>query len=148
MLVTVIRQEKIGEALPSKIYINGGFYAYGLENDAYKIPTGSFSGFVEKSPSFGKDKLYLNVSGRDGIMFHGGNYHTESKGCILCAKNRSNDLTTISADCSNELASLAKSAIDRGESVTIAVTNEKTKTVIFALLAAGAGMLLYTLLKR
>ena len=38
MLVKVVRENSINGAIPSKIYVDGDFVCYGLENDLYKIP--------------------------------------------------------------------------------------------------------------
>ena len=144
MLVKVVRECAIGEAVPSKIYIDGEFVCYGLENDSYKIPVGSYSCYCMESPKFGTNKVYLNVPGRSGIMFHGGNSSYQTKGCILTGKNRDGD--EISGDCSDEFFNKVYDAYKRGEGVTVLVL--ESCGLMPLLIAAGAALLFVTLLKR
>lgn len=121
MIVTVAREQAIGSAIPSKIYIDGAFFCYGLENDGYKIPTGVYSAYGQTSPKFGTNKVYLNVPGRTGILFHGGQSSEQTKGCILTGRNRDGEY--ISGDCSDELFNAVDNAYKNGESINVKVTS-------------------------
>ena len=144
MLIKVVREKKIGDAVPSKIYIDGEFFGYGLENDLYKIPAGTYAAYSYKSPTFGANKIYLSVPGRTSILFHGGNTADNSRGCILTGSRR--DGATISGDNSDALYSHVNSAYDRGESIAVKVTGELNKMVL-CLFAAGVAAILYHAVK-
>lgn len=56
----------------------------GLENGSCLIPFGFYDLVFNHSPKFNKVMPYLtDVPSRSGIMFHVGNYASDSKGCIL-----------------------------------------------------------------
>lgn len=129
-------------AIPGKLYINGSFFAYTLENDLYNIPNGFLSLYDRLSPKFGKHKVHIEVPGRNFIMFHGGNFPDHSRGCVVVAKNRIND-SYIQGDQSDILYSLVKAAWDAGEKVTFVVYRP------LRLLAIAAGAIgLYWIAKK
>lgn len=121
MIIQVKRETAIQNAVPSKIYLDGAFFAYGLENQNYMIPTGRYSVTGKRSEKFGTNKLYLNVPERSGIMFHGGNTAEDTKGCLLVGANRNR--ATISGDKSNELYNEVNNAANAGEGVVCVVSN-------------------------
>lgn len=139
MLVKVVRESPIGDALPSKIYIDGVFFGYGLENDLYKIPNGVYSAYAQTSPKFGTNKVYIDVPERTAIMFHGGNYYEQSKGCILVGRNR--DGETISGDLSDELFNVVDAAYRNGEQIAVKVCDNNIFAA--ALILAGVAAIMY-----
>ena len=142
MIVEVVREKSIGYAVPSKIYIDGSFFSYGLENDNYKIPAGIYDAYGMTSPKFGTNKLYITVPGRPSILFHGGNDADDTKGCVLVGKNRDGD--RISGDVSDELFNVVDQAYKRGEAVAVKITGGITGAAIF-LGVAGIVALIYLL---
>lgn len=142
MIVEVVREKSIGYAVPSKIYVDGEFFSYGLENDNYKISTGIYDAYGMTSPKFGTNKLYITVPGRSSILFHGGNDADDTKGCILVGKNRDGD--RISGDVSDELFNVVDQAYKRGEAVAVKITGGITGAAIF-LGVAGIVALIYLL---
>lgn len=144
MIVKVVREKPENGAIPSVLYVDGVQYCYGLENDLYKIPTGSYPLYSGYSEKFGKNKLYLSVPGRTGIMFHGGNTKDSSKGCLLVGRNRSG--ATISGDCSDDLLKLVNDAYGRGERIVAQVTDGSKKWA-YALITAGVLALVYFAVK-
>lgn len=142
MIVEVVREKSIGYAVPSKIYVDGEFFSYGLENDNYKIPTGIYDAYGMTSPKFGTNKLYITVPGRSSILFHGGNDADDAKGCILVGKNRDGD--RISGDVSDDLFNVVDRAYRRGEAVAVKITGGITGAAIF-LGVAGIVALIYLL---
>lgn len=136
MLVEVVREKVINGAIPSKIFIDGAFFCYGLENESYKIPEGVYSSYGMTSPKFGTEKIYLNVPGRSGILFHGGQNKDNSKGCILTGSTRDGD--TISGDRSNDLFNIVDSAYRNGENIAVKVTSEANNKTAIVLILAGA----------
>lgn len=135
MIVSVKRTENNNGSLFGKVYVNGAFFGYSLENDSYKIPIGNYRGFIQSSPKFGKKLLYLSVYGRSGILFHNGNTKEDTKGCILVAKKK--DENSIKNGLADELSTMAQSAADSGENIDIRVYNDNSKIWI----AAAAGLL-------
>ncbi len=139
MLVKVAREKTINGAIPSKIYADGVFMGYGLESDLYKIPAGVYSAYGQTSTKFGTNKLYLNVPGRSGILFHGGNSVDDTRGCILTGKNRSG--ATVSGDFSDDLFSIVDNAYRRGENIAVQVVDydeqKPLKWLFMAAICAG-----------
>lgn len=133
MIVKVVREKAINGAIPSKVYVNDGFFCYGLENENYKIPSGKYDAYGMTSPKFGTEKIYLNVPNRSGILFHGANNAEQLKGCIGVGKNR--DGATISGDCSDELFKQVDSAYKRGEKIAVVVSDSTDKMAVFLTVA-------------
>lgn len=50
------------------------------------IPPGKYVVLVRYSDKYGRHLEVTNVMGRTEILFHWGNYYTNSKGCILVGK--------------------------------------------------------------
>lgn len=130
MIVKVVRENAIGEAIPSKIYVDGVFFGYGLENEAYRIPKGTYDVTLKRSPSFGSNKVYLSVPGRTNILFHGGNTADQTKGCILVGAERNG--ATISGDQSGFLFDVVEGAAREGEGVAVVVTDKTANYIAFA----------------
>ena len=54
------------------------------------IPVGSYRCVEHDSPRFGSTYLVTNVPGRSHILFHPGNRHVDTEGCILVGSSFSN----------------------------------------------------------
>lgn len=145
MRVELVRDSaKESGAVTSKIYIDGSFFGYGLENAGYIFPEGNYSLYGKLSPSFGSKKIYIDVPGRSNIMFHGGNTINDVKGCIICAANRSGE--TVSGDLSGKLFELVDAAANNGEGVLLTV--KKSNTTVFVAVAFVAALGVYLLTKK
>ena len=144
MLLELKRElPKKSGAVLSRLYVDGVFFGYGLENKAYIFPDGQYNLWARTSPSFGKNKVYIDVPGRTNIMFHGGNTPDNTKGCVLVAANRDGD--TIKGDLSDKLFNTVDAAGRGGEPVgLVATTPAKRYIAIGVLLALGAGAYLLT----
>lgn len=140
MIIQVKRESAVNGAIPSKVFLNGAFFAYGLENDAYKIPAGKYNVSGNLSGKFGTNKIYLDVPGRSGIMFHGGNTAGDTRGCILIGANREG--STISGDKSGELYQLVNNAGNAGEGVACVVSDPINWPTILTV-AGIAGILIF-----
>ena len=145
MIVQVKREKSINGAIPSKVYTDGAFFGYGLENEEYKIPAGKYDVSASTSGTFKANKLYLSVPGRSGIMFHGGNTKDDTKGCILVAAVR--NVSTIVGDKSGELYQLLNAAADAGEGVAV-VVSDPFPWLKVAIVAAAGGYIIYRLYRR
>ena len=123
--------------IPGRLFVDGEFFGYTLENAAAAIPEGVFSLYDRFSPKFGTFKLSIDVPGRSFIMFHGGNTPEASAGCVLVARNRLEN-GNIQGDLSNELYILTKDATEAGK----AVLTVRKKTNWPLLLGIGAAALI------
>ena len=141
MLLELKRElPKKSGAVLSRLYVDGVFFGYGLENKAYISPDGKYNLWARTSPSFGKNKVYIDVPGRTNIMFHGGNVPEHSGGCILIAANRLNE-SKIQGDRSDALYSVINDAWARGEKITFVVYKP---FILLAAIAAAGGLYLLT----
>ena len=53
------------------------------EREKSCIPSGSYTVIKHHSPKFGECLWVQNVPKRDAILFHAGNFNTDTHGCIL-----------------------------------------------------------------
>ena len=135
----VIKREKTTPAgnVPGRLYMDGQFFAYTMENAAKMIPAGTFPIYWRFSPKLMANKIAIDVPGRQYIMFHGGNIATEdSAGCVLTAA-RKLSADYIQGDASTELYNTVRPAMDAGEAVTVTIKNPTNWPLIFAVAAAG-----------
>jgi hypothetical protein len=135
------------KAVPGRLYVDGEFFGYTLENSDYIVAPGSYTLFSQVSPTFERTKVYLRVPGRSGIMFHGGNHPEQSIGCILLASSRPTP-DTIFGDKSDVLA--ARFAADAPDAVKfLTITNQqKINTGGAFLLLAGIAAAVYYLSRK
>lgn len=89
--LTLIRDVKGDKAILGKLYFNGGFVCYTLENAAKAIPCGVYMVQNSKSPKFKRElSLVWNakVPASRGIRIHVGNSAKDSSGCVLVGMGR------------------------------------------------------------
>ena len=90
-MLTLIRDVKGDKAILGKLYFNGGFVCYTLENAAKAIPTGVYLVQNSKSTKFKRELPLVWNSGvpsSRGIRIHRGNTAKDSQGCILVGMGR------------------------------------------------------------
>lgn len=139
MVIELVREKPTENgAVRSKIYIDGSFFGYGLENSAYIFPNGQYSLYGRTSPKFGRNKVYIDVPGRSNIMFHGGNTIKDTTGCVLVAANR--DGETISGDLSDALFEVVDA--NAAEGVALIAKNDNTKLYVALWVGAVAAYFL------
>lgn len=146
MRLEVVRENQVDgtNAIPGKLYIDGEFFGYTLENSDYIAAPGTWPIFAQKSSTFGRTKIYVDVPGRIGIMFHGGNKTSNSKGCILLARNRTS-ADTIQGDLSDVLVERYQSSYSPDEStVTITTLEEKRKKTLLLIAAFSLAVIIIT----
>lgn len=140
MIVRVNRESPINGAIPSRVYLDNSFFGYGLENQDFAIPAGRYSLTGKRSEKFGANKIYLDVPGRSGILFHGANTKDDLKGCIGIAARRQGD--AIAGDLSNELYDRVNGAANAGEGVA-AVVSDSLPWQKIAIFAAVFGLIYF-----
>lgn len=118
-----------------KLYVDGVFFAYTLEDidrhleDGGKkihgetaIPRGSYKVIIDFSNRFQKQMMHvLNVPGFEGIRIHAGNTDKDTEGCILLGKVRSDNAVFNSREAVNALFEKVRSALDSGQEVNLEV---------------------------
>lgn len=131
-------------AVRGRVFVDGVFFGYSLENAAYMFPNGTYNLYGKKSPKFNANKVYIDVPGRSNIMFHGGNTINDTTGCVLVAAERNGD--TIKGDQSAFLFDVVNTAGSEGEPVGLVVKNDNTKLFIALGLLGALGA--YFFLKK
>ena len=144
MKVELVREKPTQSgAILSRVFVDGSFFGHGLENNLYKIPAGRFDLYAKYSPTFKKNKVYIEVPGRSNIMFHGGNAAADTKGCIIVAANRTGE--SVSGDLSQKLYDIVDAAGRSGEPVGLVVKNSNTTLFVVMGILGAAGLLYFTL---
>ena len=146
MRLELIRDAQVEgtKAVPGRLYVDGQFFGYTLENSDYIVTPGSWPLFTQVSPSFGRTKVYIEIPGRSGIMFHGGNYAEQSRGCVLLASSRPTPDTN-QGDKSDVLAALINADAPAAEHVLKIKYQQKINTGGAVLLVAIAAAAIYYL---
>jgi hypothetical protein len=89
MIMTVHRQDPIGQAILGEMTIGGIHAAYTLERVGFSIPAGYYQVSLYNSPHFQRYMpILLGVPGRDDILIHWGNFPQNSLGCILVGETQ------------------------------------------------------------
>ena len=137
MIVAIKRDSNLNGALLGKVYVNGSFFGYSLENDAYKIPIGNYNAALKDSQKFGKKLLFVDVPGRSGILFHNGNTKDDTKGCVIIASERHGD--TVKNGLAEDLAKLAQDE----KNIDVRIYNDNGKLWLLALSGLLAAVLIF-----
>ena len=105
-MLTLIRDVMTDDAILGKMYFNGGFVCYTLENSKKAIPCGLYTVQNSQSPKFGRElPLVYNattVKASRGIRIHRGNTAKDSEGCILVGMGRDTKKRSISESAATE----------------------------------------------
>lgn len=112
-------KETANGGILGRLYVDGQFFGYTLENAAAAIPAGFFSMFARFSPKFNSFKASIDVPGRQYIMFHGANTPGDLAGCIGVSRSQDADAGTIAGDLSGELYERLKNELEAGNVVLI-----------------------------
>lgn len=118
-----------------KLYVDGVFFAYTLEDvdrqlesggtkikGQTAIPKGSYKVVIDFSNRFQKQMMHvLDVPQFEGIRIHAGNTDKDTEGCILLGKVRSDNAVFNSRDTVAALFDKVRAAIDAGQEVNLEV---------------------------
>jgi len=118
-----------------KLYVDGVFFAYTLEDvdrqlesggkkiqGETAIPRGSYKVIIDFSNRFQKQMMHvLNVPGFEGIRIHAGNTDKDTEGCILLGKVRSDNAVFNSREAVNALFDKDRCALSAGQEVNLEV---------------------------
>lgn len=138
MKLEVVREDVVEStgAIPGKLYVDGAFFGYTLENLGSEIPEGSYTLYTRFSPKFGSNKIGIEVPGRKYLQFHGGNNPEDSAGCVIVARERVDD-SRVYGDLSGTLYTMVSDAADSGEAYVVFRT-QKNYWLPIAIVAAAA----------
>lgn len=138
MYLQLVREGFTDKATEGKLFVNGAFKCYTLEDFDRRledggekvyaetaIPRGTYNVVLSMSPRFKKVlPLLENVPGFTGIRIHTGNKSADTEGCILVgSSNASNtdDWIGGSVAAMKPLMSKLEAAAERGEEITIEI---------------------------
>lgn len=133
-------------AVFGKLYVDGDFFGYTLENSSTLILPGEYQLGTRFSPKLLSNKIEIIVPGRNYLMFHGGNTPDQSAGCVLLAANRIDD-STIQGDLSSKLYTLARDEANAGNAKLTIKQKATGNGVSWLLVAAFAAGALYYITK-
>jgi len=138
MYLQLVRESFTDKATEGKIFVNGEFECYALEDKDRSledggekvygetaIPRGSYRLIITMSTRFKRELIeVLNVPGFLGIRIHSGNKSEDTEGCILVGS--SNDKTDdnwigSSKSAYDKLHQKVKEALVAGELVTLEI---------------------------
>ena len=138
MYIQLIREDFTEESTEGKLFINGTFECYTLEDTDRQlelggkkiygqtaIPRGTYEIDITYSPRFKEDMpLLLNVKGFEGVRIHSGNKPEDTDGCILVGNENTrdgDDWIGQSKKAYRRLFSKILEAEERGEKITIEI---------------------------
>lgn len=139
MKLELVRQKSTTKSTSGKLYIDGVFSCYTLEDvvreilgrpvSEWKIPKqtaisyGTYPVVIDFSQRFQRPMPHiLSVPGFDGIRIHSGNTDADVEGCILVGNQPGEDRVNESRAAFNSLFVTLSAAANRGESITITIT--------------------------
>lgn len=144
MRLELKRNEPYNGAITGELFADGVFFGYTLENEKSAFPVGVYDLYGRFSPKFGKNKVHIQIPGRDYIMFHGANTIEDLAGCVGVSYSRSSE-TTIFGDLSDELNDLFEEGGKTGVIVVTDATGAGDNWAFIwrlaALLGLGAGVI-------
>lgn len=129
-------KETANGGILGRLYVDGQFFGYTLENAATAIPAGLFSMFARFSPKFNSFKPAIDVPGRQYIMFHGANTPGDLSGCIGVSKRQDADAGTIAGDLSGVLYERIKNEMEAGN-VVLTIRRATNWPVLMAIVGAA-----------
>jgi len=139
MELTLQREPSTEESTPGKLFINGEFECFTLEDMVRElpgvrvaackvvsqtaIPTGTYNVTIDMSQRFGREMPHiLDVEDFDGVRIHSGNTSADTEGCILIGQARNGpDEVINSRPAFNAFFPKLQAAISNGERVTITI---------------------------
>lgn len=105
-MLVLIRDIRTETTVMGKLFLNGAFICYTLENSAKSISEGVYSIQNSHSPKFKRElPLIFNatsVKAGRGVRFHRGNSYKDSNSCVLVGMGRDTKKLTISESASAE----------------------------------------------
>lgn len=129
-------KETANGGILGRLYVDGQFFGYTLENAATEIPAGIFSMFARFSPKFNSFKPAIDVPGRQYIMFHGANTPGDLAGCIGVSRSQDADAGTIAGDLSGVLYERIKNEMEAGN-VVLTIRRATNWPVLLAIVGAA-----------
>lgn len=139
MHLDLLRRSMSTKATLGDLFVDGEFECHTLEDvvrdlglngegkipGETAIPAGTYQIIVNLSPRFGRIlPRLLDVPHFTGILIHKGNKSEDTHGCILVGSDLGDDLVTGSTKAFDALFPKLNAAYQRGEKISITVTND------------------------
>lgn len=133
MELKLIRETYSKDSTIGKLYINGVFHCYTLEDmvrdikvqNLTAIPKGKYEVIINFSNRFKQlMPLLLKVPNYEGVRIHWGNYSKDTEGCILVGSTKGVDFIGNSKQQYAKLLSILKTAITK-EKIFIEIVDSK-----------------------
>lgn len=101
-MLALVRDTRTENAVLGRIYLNGAFVCYTLENAAKVVPCGTYAVKNSRSPKFKRELPLIynkDVPASRGVRIHRGNSWRDSSACVLVgmARNPEKEIITESA---------------------------------------------------
>lgn len=134
MNITLQRRKSEGKATIGELSVAGTRICYTLEDVVREtkiygetaIPAGEYKVIITPSPRFKCNlPLLVDVPGFDGVRIHPGNFPADTHGCILPGTTVAPDKQAVlqSKAAYDKVNKLIQTALDKGEQVTLTITN-------------------------
>lgn len=133
MNITVVREKFTPKSTISKMYIDGKFECYTLEDvvrpstdpkvyGETAIPKGQYQLTIDYSPKYKRNMCHiLNVPGFEGIRIHSGNKAEDTEGCLLVGTAMSEDFISGSKSAYSSFYPKVEKAFEAGDLITITI---------------------------
>lgn len=134
MKLKLTRRFKGSDYTIGQLFMDGAYFCDTLEDrvrnmpieakvaGSTAIPAGTYKVIVNRSPKFGRELPRLvDVPYFEGVLIHRGNTNKDTAGCILVGENKQKGKVINSTGYELSITTSIKSAIDRGENVTITI---------------------------
>lgn len=136
MKLLLVREPSGDKCTPGKLYVNGVFECFTLEDKDRKleaggekiygqtaIPRGTYEVIINFSQRFKRDlPLLLNVAGFSGVRIHAGNTSEDTEGCILVGSSRGDQRVNNSRVAFNKLFDQLDEAYAANEPISLEIT--------------------------
>ena len=106
LYIDFVREIRTEKAILGRLYLNGAFVCYTLENAAKAVPCGMYSVKNSRSPKFKRELPLLfnaQVPSSRGIRIHRGNTAKDSQGCVLVGMGRSTEKSSVTESANAEI---------------------------------------------
>lgn len=140
MKILLQRYPSFNEATIGGLFMDGTLECCSLEDDVREIPgvpveqwkipgktaipSGTYKVVIDFSPHFQRKLPHiLDVAGFEGIRIHGGNFSTQTEGCVLVGMVKTNSTISQCKMALNIVQGRIQQALDAGEEVHITIKN-------------------------
>jgi len=158
MKLTLIRKWFGSDKTIDKLLVNGHLKYYALEDLVRKqdvkvagetaIPYGTYKVIVSHSAKLGRRLPLINdVPMFSGIRIHAGIDESWTEGCVLISDKVQDGNLVLNYQAEKDLVSLIDEAINRGEEVTITITNAQRRYAFISAIIIACAIIGFIIIK-